>query len=171
MKNLGPNHYERAFESWLLDNRIAYIAIDETKKKAFRNAKIKSFDFLICPPNQHNIITEVKGKLFKGSSLAGLCGLECWVAIDDVNGLSGWQEVFSPAHAAAFVFAYRIEKADVDFDGRDYYDHAGSRYVFFAVSLDDYCRYMKQRSPKWRTVTLAADRFRQCAVQMQNLLL
>ena len=171
MKNLGPNHYERAFESWLLDNRVAYIAIDETKKKAFRNAKIKSFDFLICPPNQHNIIAEVKGKLFKGSSLTGLCGLECWVSIDDVNGLAGWQEVFGPGHAAAFVFAYRIEKADVDFDGRDYYDYADNRYVFFAVSLDDYCRHMKRRSPKWRTVTLPADRFRQCAVQMQNLLL
>jgi hypothetical protein len=42
--------------------------------------------------------------------------------------------------------------------------------MFFTVKLDDYRRFMKRRSPKWQTVTLPADKFRQCAVQMQELL-
>ncbi len=32
MKDFSPNHYERAFENWLIDNRIQYIAVDEHPK-------------------------------------------------------------------------------------------------------------------------------------------
>ena len=69
-----------------------------------------------------------------------------------------------------FIFAYKTEKIDVDFDGRDVYEFGGGRYVFFAVKLDDYRKFMTVRSPKWQTVTLPADKFRKCAVQMQELL-
>jgi hypothetical protein len=177
MKELSPNHYERAFENWLIDNHIQYIAVDEHKRTAFGHSKIKSFDFLLYPRNQQMIIAEVKGRLFKGASFAKLAGFECWVTAEDIDGLVRWQEIFSTGrhtaglgHKAVFVFAYKMEKIDVDFDGRDIYDFDGHRYVFFAVNLDDYREFMKRRSPKWQTVTLPADKFRQCAVQMQNLL-
>lgn len=170
MKELSPNHYERAFENWLIDNHIQYIAVDEHKRAAFGRSKIKSFDFLLYPHNQQVIIAEVKGRLFKGASFAKLAGFECWVTAEDIEGLARWQDIFGPGHQAVFVFAYKIEKIDVDFNGRDIYDFDANRYVFFAVKLDDYRESMKRRSPKWQTVTLPADKFRQCAVQMQNLL-
>jgi len=125
----------------------------------------------LYPRNQQIIVAEVKGRKFKGTSFAKLAGFECWVTADDVDGLARWQQVFGADHTAVFVFAYRIENIDVDFDGREVYDFAQDKYVFFAVKLDDYRRFMKRRSPKWQTVTLPADKFRQCAVQMQNLLL
>ena len=78
-------------------------------------------------------------------------------------------EVFAPGHIAVFVFAYKIAIIEVDFDGREVYDFDANRYMFFAVKLDDYRAFMKQRSPKWQTVTLPADKFRQCAVQLQQL--
>ena len=171
MKDSTSNQYERAFENWLIDNRIQYIVVDENKRAAFGRSNIKSFDFLLYPRNQQIVIAELKGRSFKGTGFAKLTGFECWVTADDVDGLARWQQVFGPDHAAAFVFAYRIENIDVDFDGRDIYDFAHDRYVFFAVKLDDYRRFMKRRSPKWQTVTLPADKFRQYAVQMQNLLL
>jgi len=171
MKDFAPNHYERAFESWLRDNRIQYIAVDEKKRTAFARSKVKSFDFLLYPPNGQIIITEVKGRTFKGTSLAKLTGLECWVTAEDIDGLTDWQRIFGSAHQAVFVFAYKIENVDVDFDGRDFYGFDGKRYLFFCVGLDDYRRFMKRRSPKWQTVTLPADKFRRCAVQMQALLL
>jgi len=59
----------------------------------------------------------------------------------------------------------------VDFDGRDVYDFDQNRYVFFCAKLDDYRKFMKRRSPKWQTITLPADKFRQCAVQINELLL
>jgi hypothetical protein len=178
MKDLSPNHYEHAFENWLIDNHIRYIAVDEQKRAAFGRCKIKSFDFLLYPPNKQIIIAEVKGRAFKGTSFAKLTGFECWVTAEDIDGLTKWQEVFSAGrsmagqgHTAVFIFAYKIENIDVDFDGRDVYDLDAGRYVFFAVKLDDYRRFMKRRSPKWQTVTLPADKFRQCAVQIQNFFL
>jgi hypothetical protein len=170
MKDFSPNHYERAFENWLIDNSIQYEVVDEHKRASFGRSNIKSFDFLLYPPNQQIIIAEVKGRTFKGNTLAKLAGLECWVTTEDIDGLTGWQRVFGQGHIAVFVFAYRIENIDVDFDGRDFYDFDSNRYIFFAVKLDDYRKFMKRRSPKWKTVNLPADKFRQCAVQMQKLL-
>jgi len=168
MKNFSLNHYEQAFGSWLTDNHIQYIAVDEHRKALFGRSKIKSFDFLLYPRDGQIIIAEVKGRKFRGTSFAGLAGFECWVTMDDVNGLTEWQQVFGPGHTAVFVFAYKIENIDVDFDGRDVYDFDANRYVFFGVKLDDYRLFMTARSPKWQTVTLPADKFRQCAVQMRS---
>lgn len=171
MADSSSNRYERAFENWLIDNKVKYTVIDQNKRAAFNKIKLKSFDFLLYPSNQPVIIAEVKGRSFKGASFEKLAGLECWVSTEDVDGLSHWQRVFGKGHRAFFIFAYGIVNIDVDFDGRSVYDYRDNRYAFFAVSLDDYKRFMKMRSPKWRTVTLPAERFRQCAVQLQNLLL
>jgi len=170
MKDSFPNHYERAFENWLIDNRIEYVAVDEHKRAAFGHSDIKSFDFLLYRRHGPIIIAELKGRRFKGTSLAKLAGFECWVTAEDIDGLSKWQQVFGPGHEAIFVFAYKIENIDVDFDGRDIFDFDANRYLFFCVKLDDYRKFMKRRSPKWRTVTLAADKFRRCAVHIDEFL-
>ena len=170
MKNFHLNHYERAFGNWLIDNRVRYIAVDEQKRAAFGRATIKSFDYLIYPSGEPVIVAEVKGRKFRGSSFARLAGFECWVTTDDIEGLASWEEVFGPGHTAAFIFAYQIEKVDVDFDGREVYEFEGNKYIFFCIKLDDYRKYMKLRSPRWKTVTLPANGFRRCAVQMQGAL-
>lgn len=165
------DHYERAFENWLIDNKVKYTAINQSKRTEFNKSKIKSFDYLIYPPNQQTIIAEVKGKLFKGKSLENLANLECWVSVEDVDGMKNWQRMFGENHRAVFIFAYRIENIDVDFDGRRTYEYKKRKYMFFAVNLEDYTKFMKIRSPKWKTVNLPADKFRRCAVQLQSLLL
>jgi len=170
VKNFSLNHYEQAFENWLIDNRIQYVAVDKHKRAAFGRLKIKSFDFLLYPRNQQIIIAEVKGRLFKGISFAKLTGFECWVTTEDIDGLTKWQEVFGPEYAAAFIFAYKIENIDVDFDGREAFHFDANRYIFFAVKLNDYRKFMKRRSPKWQTVTLPADKFRRYATQISEFL-
>jgi len=171
MKDSFGNHYERAFQNWLIDNRIQYIAVDEHKRAAFAHCKVKSFDFLVYPATGQIIIAEVKGRKFKGASLAKLAGFECWVTAEDVDGLVKWQQVFGAGYQAVLVFVYKIENIDVDFDGRDVFDFDTDRYIFFTVKLDKYRSFMKRRSPKWQTVTLPADKFRKCAVQISELLL
>jgi hypothetical protein len=153
MTDFSPNHYERAFENWLIDNRIQYVVADEHKRTAFGHSDIKSFDFLLYPRDGEIIIAELKGRKFKGTSLAGLAGFECWVTAEDVDGLTTWENI------------------DVDFDGRDVFDFDADRYMFFCVKLDDYRKFMKRRSPKWQTVTLPADKFRDCAVHISEFLL
>lgn len=169
MKNFHLNHYERAFGNWLIDNKVQYIAVDEQKRAALGRSNIKSFDYLLYPPADSIIVAEVKGRKFKGTSLEKLTGLECWVSTDDIEGLSKWQEIFGPTHQAAFIFAYHIVKPDFDPDGREIYEYKGRKYVFFCVKLDHYIKHIKQRSPKWKTVTIPAEKFRNNAVQMQNL--
>lgn len=171
MKTTAPNHYERAFASWLVENRIEFVAMDENKRAASDFTNIKTFDFLLYLSDGRIVITEVKGRSFKGTSLVNLSGLECWVTAEDIDGLTGWQKTFGPEHQVVFVFAYRIENVDVDFDGRDFFEYENNKYVFFAVSLDDYIECMKRRSPKWKTVTLPAEKFRQCAQEISRLLL
>jgi hypothetical protein len=167
----SPNHYELAFENWLIDNNIKYTSIDEHKQPTFINGKIKSFDFLVYPPDKLIIIAEVKGRKFTGISLEKMTGFECWVTAEDVNGLVKWQEILGSAYQAVFIFVYLIKNIDVDFNGVDVFDFNSDRYIFFTVKLDDYCSFMKRRSPKWQTVTLPADKFRQCAVQLNEFLL
>ncbi|MFA5239372.1 MAG: HYExAFE family protein [Phycisphaerae bacterium] len=169
MKDLSPNHYERAFQNWLIDNKIQYASVNEQKRAECESGKIKSFDFLLYPPGGEIIIAEVKGRAFKGTSFAGLAGFECWVTAEDIDGLVNWRDALGQGHTAVFVFAYKMENIDVDFDGREVYDFDANRYVFFAVKLDDYRAFMKRRSPKWQTVTLPADKFRQCAIELRGL--
>jgi hypothetical protein len=59
----------------------------------------------------------------------------------------------------------------VDFDGREIFDFNEDKYLFLAVRFEDYVKFMKQRSPKWKTVTLAADKFRLCAKPIIDLIL
>lgn len=109
------------------------------------------------------MLVELKGRVFHGASLAGRRGLECWVLGEDVSALGVWRERFTREHPqteAVFVFAYRLEKMVVEEDGLEVYDVGGQRYIFLAIRHEDYRRCMKQRSPRWKTVTLSAGDFR-----------
>ena len=163
MKDSAPNHYERAFESWLIDNHIEYVPAGDQHKPVFERSSLKSFDFLLCPASGRKIIAEVKGRHFKGTTLANLSRLECWVTTEDVDGLVDWQKTLGPDYDAAFIFAYKVQKVDVDFDGREVFDFDEGHYLFLGVRLADYIKYMKQRSPKWKTINLSAEKFRLCA--------
>ncbi|MFC1781402.1 HYExAFE family protein [Planctomycetota bacterium] len=169
MEESYPNHYERAFENWLIDNGINYAVVDEHKRSMLGKSDIKSFDFLLYPDDDRVIIVEVKGRKFKGTTLSKLMGFECWVTTEDVEGLTMWQQAFGKDHQAIFVFAYKIENIDVDFEGREIFEYDENRYLFLCINLEDYCRFMKSRSPKWKTVTLNADKFRQTARQLSDL--
>ena len=94
MKESFPNHYERAFQHWLIDHRIHYLALDRGKAAEIVHSGIKIFDFMLHLSNGKKIIAEVKGRKFKGTTLEKLRSLECWVTLDDVEGLTKWREAF-----------------------------------------------------------------------------
>jgi hypothetical protein len=170
MIEAAPNQYERAFEAWLKEHRIDYVAMDEGRRASSEEGQLKTFDFLLYLNDRRIIIAEVKGRVFKGTSLAGLKRMECWVTAEDIDGLSEWQRIFGENHRGVLFFAYRLEKVDVDCDGRAVFEFEGDRYVFLAVTLDDYAAGMKRRSPSWQTVTLGAATFRKLAVSAEELL-
>jgi len=170
MQESCTNHYECAFENWLRDRRVEYLRADEHERIGPGPHTVKNFDFLLYLGPRRRVIAEVKGRTFHGVSLVGMKGLECWVTLDDVESLRMWQEALGVDHEAIFVFAYRIEHLDVDLDGREVFLVGSDRYVFFYVRLDDYRRHMKRRSPRWQTVTLPAQAFRQYARELAQLL-
>ena len=49
------------------------------------------------------------------------------------------------------------------------FEFDGRRYVFYLIELDDYREAMVLRSPKWQTVTLTADGFREYAREAGEL--
>jgi hypothetical protein len=166
----AANVYEQAFEAWLQQMQIPCHVMDQTCRREFYYDKIKSFDFAICPAGGKLTLIDVKGRLFQGHSLSGLKNLQCWVTREDIHGLEQWQDVLAvrqPADAA-FVFAYRLEQIDVEADGLPLFEFEGQRYVFFIVRLEEYRRFMKQRSPRWQTVTLGADDFRRLACPLEE---
>jgi hypothetical protein len=163
MRDYSANRYERAFENWLLDHHIRYVRSDEHKRPGSSRHSVKNFDFLVFPPPDRKVIVEVKGRTFCGTTLAALAGLDCWVTLDDIESLQVWREALGHDHEVVFVFAYRVTKADVDFNGHEAVASGLDRYVFFCIRLGDYLERMKRRSPRWQTVTLCADDFRQCA--------
>src|SRR5918999_457877 len=57
-------HYEAAFEAYLRDRAIPYVAVDEAKKALFANAKLKSFDFVVYSKTGPNLLIDVKGRQF-----------------------------------------------------------------------------------------------------------
>ena len=173
------NDYEQAFASWLVDNRVQYVPVDQTKRTVLLRNRIKTFDFLVYPRCRGDfdasmLVTEVKGRKFKGKSLTSMSGLQCWVTMQDIIGLLDWQEKFDEPRQkakAVIVFAYKFDLPCVEADNAEVYDYDDNRYVFYAVSVDAYRKNMKTRSPKWQTVTLPAAAFRQLAIPARNLLI
>jgi hypothetical protein len=159
----GQNEYERAFENRLCEQKVRFARVDQTHRCVLGRTALKTFDYVVYPESGGRVLVELKGRVFRGDSLAGRRGLQCWVLGEDVTALEHWRERFAEETAevqAVFVFAYRVEKMAVDCDGLDVYDAGGRRFVFLAVRHEDYRRCMKRRSVRWKTVTLSADDFR-----------
>ena len=174
MQTQQANMYEQAFERFLTENKLSLVWIDQSKCLEFQDCPVKNFDFLVRPDTDVPLLIKLKGRTFKGTSLAGLKGLDGWVTFEDVRSLSHWLDQFqkdTPATAAIFVFAFRFANIDIETDGWPLYDYSGERFLFFAIPLQKYANAMKIRSPKWQTVVMNAKDFRQSAVAVQDVLL
>ncbi|MCI0499049.1 MAG: HYExAFE family protein [Planctomycetales bacterium] len=173
MQSEQPNLYEQVFEYWLKENHVPFVFIDQAKRIPQEQGDIKNFDFLLWPDSPRPLLTEVKGRTFHGTSLAGLKGLDGWVTFEDVQALSCWLGVFQKEKLdanAVFVFVFRLEQIDVETDGWPVYDCSGQRFLLLAVPLERYRDRMKLRSPRWRTVCLAPGDFRAVAVPVSTML-
>jgi hypothetical protein len=77
MRDYSRNRYERAFENWLLDHHVRYVRSDERRRLGPSHKSVKNFDFLLFPRPDRQVIAEVKGRTFAGTTLAELTGLDC----------------------------------------------------------------------------------------------
>ena len=71
----GQNDYEPAFESWLCEQKVRYSRVDQTHRCVLNDNQTKTFDYLISLKRGGRVLVELKGRVFRGASLAGRAGL------------------------------------------------------------------------------------------------
>jgi hypothetical protein len=156
------NRYERAFESYLKQEKLCYVAVDETRRATIGEGPVKSLDFIVQGGNDARLLVDIKGRRFPtGAAGRQRRVWECWSTRDDVDGLVRWAALFGAPYQALLVFAYCLDPAvAVPDDTEDLWSWRGDRFLFRAVPVADYQGAMRVRSPKWGTVTLPNAAFR-----------
>ncbi|MBL8746151.1 MAG: HYExAFE family protein [Phycisphaerae bacterium] len=168
------HHYERAFENYLRARRIPYIAVDEAKKTLLpdraplriendsktEQLTLKSFDFVIYG-GRANFLIDVKGRRVPRNLTSPLARgrLESWVTQDDVDSMRQWERLFGRGFEGAFLFIYWCEGQPPDALFQEMFEDRGRWYAIRVVRANAYFEHMRVRSPRWRTVHLAATDF------------
>lgn len=180
------HHYERAFEGYLRELKLPYMAVNEARRAllpgdaklamvAADGAKargIKNFDFVVygdsgdadgAKAGAENLLVEVKGRRLPRLRLSdgrpAKARLESWVTMDDVSALRTWEEMFGAAYTGVFVFVYWCDDVPPDGLFAEVFEYQNRWYTVRAVRVDDYEQHMRVRSAKWRTVNLLSSDF------------
>ena len=162
-------HYEAAFEEFLRQRGIPYVAVDEAKKALFANAKLKSFDFVVYSKNGPNLLIDVKGRQQRSNNgSAKRRTFESWTTERDVEDLRQWEQVFGEGFKAVFSFVYWIEPPLTPEPGM--FEYRNRWYLLMGIDLAEYRGAMRRRSAKWETVSLPAEQFRQLARPLESWL-
>ena len=184
---IRSNHYDAAFEEFLRERRVPYVAVDEKRRAVLADSSIKSFDFIVEATGQ-NLLVDVKGRIWgQSASSRGQAGSsenhkkssnrywENWATEDDIGSMLRWEGVFGDQFRAALVFAYAIETGtpvppSAKRDGAELFEFCDRTYFFSAVTVQDYASFMKPRSAGWGTVTVPAADFRSHRQPLEKLL-
>jgi hypothetical protein len=54
------NHYEAAFEAYLRERRLPYIAVDEARRSLVPDGSLKSLDFIVSPAGDVSWLVDVQ---------------------------------------------------------------------------------------------------------------
>jgi len=159
-------HYEAAFEAYLRQRGIPYVAVDEAKKAMFASARLKSFDFVVYNRNGANLLVDIKGRKLRGARAGG--SFQTWATEQDVNDLLQWQEVFGAGFTAVLMFVYWIDPPLTPEPGM--FEFRERWYLCLGVSLGEYQQHMRRRSAKWETVAIPQTEFRAMARPLEEWL-
>lgn len=151
------NHYETAFAEYLHWHRVCHVAVDESRRSYLGEQSIKSLDFIVYSSDGTGLLVDVKGRRFPGGTAERPRRVwENWSTREDIIGLQQWSSVFGPRHVGLLVFMYHLQEHCPPLAGdEDLWTWHDRRYVLRAVSVADYARCMRVRSPRWDTVCLA----------------
>ena len=182
------HHYEQAFEHYLRERRVPYVAVNEARKAlvpdsassrlgrgreggdtistgghAKKEASLKSFDFVLYG-EPTNMLAEIKGRKIggrpsDGSRLPTRSRLESWVTRDDVESLLEWETLFGDGFRSLFVFVYWCEAPPPGSLFQEIFEFRGRWYALRGIEVAVYASEMRTRSPRWGTVHLPTEAF------------
>ncbi len=157
---IRSNHYEAAFEAYLRERRVGFIAIDETKRSILGRQNIKSADFIIVGPETAKLVVDVKGRKFPSGTSGGRTW-QNWAEEQDIDGLTRWATEFGASFRAVFAFVYQIQPPYELTPGTpDLFRFHDKTYLMRAIGVAEYRLHMRVRSVKWGTVHLPVEAFR-----------
>jgi len=156
---IRSNHYDAAFEAWLREHRLPYVAVDESKRALLTRQSIKSPDFLVQSPRLGRIVVDVKGR--KQEIGSQVRRWENWATEDDLSSLDAWEAIFGAQFKSLLVFAYELSDQTEDAEQPLMLEFRGRRYSFHGVWASDYRQAMRQRSSQWETVWVPSAAYRQ----------
>lgn len=165
------NHYEAAFEEYLRLYGVPYVAVDEARRSVMSSGdSIKSLDFIVSSPGQATWLVDVKGRRFPSGEDGALHYWKNWSTRDDLASLGQWERLFGETFRGLFVFAYNIVGDRAPLAPEHLFEHRGGLYGFVGVQLCDYAPRCHLISPKWDTVAMPTEEFRQLARPVSEFL-
>jgi hypothetical protein len=163
------NHYEAAFEAYLRARRLAYIAVDESRRSLVADGSLKSLDFIVSPAGGMSWLVDVKGRRFPSGDEQKQYWKN-WSTRDDLRSLAAWQAHFGEGFCPLLLFAYHLVGSRSPLPREQLFEFRGAHYGFVGVRLADYVPHARPLSESWDTVAMPAGQFRRAARPMDALL-
>lgn len=163
------NHYEAAFEAYLRERRLAYVAVDEQRRSQLGAGSLKNVDFLVSPADGATLLVDVKGRRFP-SGRSSPQYWRNWTTWDDLRSLARWQDRLGEGSLAVFGFVFHIVGERSPVPPERLFPFRGERYAMLAVRVADYIRFARPLSARWQTASMPAALFRQAATPFDELL-
>jgi hypothetical protein len=162
------NHYEAAFEEYLRQRQVAYVAVDEAKRSLLADGSIKSLDFIVSAADRGSWLVDVKGRRFPSGRQKHYW--KNWSTNDDLRSLSRWEQLFGAQFGGLFVFAYNIVGDRSPLSAERLFSYRGGLYGFVGIRMSEYARHARQISPRWDTVAMPVQQFRELAAPIETFL-
>jgi len=171
---IRANHYDAAFEEYLRQGRVPYVAVNEARRSVLADVSLKSLDFVVHSPTLGPLLVDVKGRRFPSPGESSSRKWENWATADDLSSMARWEEVFGQGYRALLVFAYLLPSGSVAHSTElgelpVMLTFRGRAYTYFGVWAAEYRQAMKTRSPKWETVWLPSQSFRDLRFPLAEL--
>lgn len=157
------NHYEAAFEWFLRDRGVGFVAVDEARRSLLGDEPVKSLDFIIVGEYDAKLVVDVKGRQFPGTSNGKARRVwQNWTETDSVNALDRWATRFGTGFRGVLAFVYHIRPCvELPPDTPDLFAFRDRLYLARGIDAADYRARMKRRSVRWGTVHLPVEDFRE----------
>jgi len=163
------NHYESAFEAYLRECRVAYVAVDEKRRSLIGQGSLKNLDFIVSPSDSVSLPVDIKGRRFPSGQKTKQYWRN-WSTWDDLESLARWQDKLGPGSCALLVFAFHVVGERSPVQSERLFEFRQRWYAFLAVRVADYIRFARPLSARWQTVSMPVHLFRRAAFSFDEIL-
>lgn len=153
--------------------QLPWEAADTAKNEQnfqFVRAEPKKSELLAQIPLQKiSWLVDIKGRKFPSGQKNKQFWAN-WVTEDDLVCLTRWENIFGQNYFGLLVFAYQVVSDLAPLEASRLFQFRDELYAFIGVPLATYLSHCRQRSARWRTVSMPVEAFRQNALPLDELL-